>query len=809
MNAVQEMVRNAYVMRNEYMDRFLDGRRDLNSECNYPNGEFLEVDWYRGLYAREAIARRVVHLWPEETWQAQPDIYEDEDPENETEFEKAVDQLGVNLLSRGSRYSPKGGSQGGNIIWSYLKRADILSGIGTFGVILLGLNDGNLLETPAPGAPPDGNPNLKKMGGPPDGGDFDYKPGDNDGPQGETGDDNNQEPGQDVSHVGTSPLAGMAVPEAQNPNKPPYLSEQARQQGQKTDEDADWEGQSFGATLGDQPVPPRDDFANPANPNEPTSGDGADVSRGVSPPYPSVPHPSEVTNPSQVGPTVPGPFSDADKQFTAQDQLQKAEQNGPMDSRVDYLSKSIYGDITQEQKLSSTMGTDAQYFGLQFTPSSYHGGNPLSPMQGGGTFPDTETGANPPSNEFAPGNPQKPTLDLLYLRVFDESLVQVTQYEADIRNPRFGQPLMYLITLNDPQQPHTGVGLPLATVRVHWSRVIHVADNRKNSEVFGIPRMLPVINRLLDLRKLYGGSAEGYWKSSSPIISLETNPNLGGDVVVDQTTVKNTMYQIFNSLQRHMVWAGLTAKTLAPQLIDPSPHINMQIEAVCIEMECPVRVFKGSERGELASSQDDSAWNDRLRGRQQSYVTPFVIVPFFDRLIMLGILPTPKQYYIDWPDLDAQTDSQKAQIMLQRTQAYAAYVSGNVESIFQPVDFMTEIDGIEVGKAQDIVQSAKTQQAQEQADTAALAQQQGYQPIPPEGYHDPNASPQLPPGIPGAVPSPAQGGPPKPPMQKPGTPAAAKPPTALPPKPAKPPLGNRHLPIPRVPAPSVTGFVLS
>src|SRR6185312_9728448 len=177
-------------------------------------------------------------------------------------------------------------------------------------------------------------------------------------------------------------------------------------------------------------------------------------------------------------------------------------------SAEDVLSKSIYGEQPQEQQLSSTMGTDAQYFGTQFTPTSYHGGNPTSPMKGGGYEPepqdvgtgqaqseeDSQTSAPdesdeeadddsglpflpssseyPPSDEFAPGNPGQPTRKLLYIRVFDESMVQVVQYEADIRNPRFGQPIMYLVTLNDPSQPHTGIGLPLATVRVHWSRVI-------------------------------------------------------------------------------------------------------------------------------------------------------------------------------------------------------------------------------------------------------------------------------------------------------------------------------------------------
>lgn len=630
MNAVQEYVKNSFLARSQFLDRYMDGRRDIDAECNYPKGEFLEIDLYRALYAREAVAERVVQVWPKECWQVQPNVYEDEDPKVTTPFEQAFNDLGKKLLNSGGQsfYEPEGGSPGGNPLWSYLCRADILSGIGTFGVLLLGLDDGKLLEEPVDGIPPDGNPNLWKVSAP-----------------------------------------------------------------------------------------------NPTTPQEPAASPQSEPLEAP-----------QVTNPSQAGPTVPGSRSTQ----PPDDQLQSS----------DLLSKDIYGGMTQEQKLSSTMGTDAQYFGTQFTPTSYHGGNPLSPMRGGGYYPKSVGADNPeypPSDEFAPGDDQLPQRQLLFLRCFDESLVQVVQYEADIRNPRFGQPLMYLIVLNDPNQPHTGVGLPLASVRVHWSRVIHLADNLRNSQIFGVPRMQPVINRLLDLRKLYGGSAEGYWKGALPVISLETNPQLGGDVNIDRGQIGSMMYSIMNSLQRYMTLTGMTAKTLAPQVADPTPQIAAQIEAICIEIGCPVRVFKGSERGELASSQDDSQWNDRLRHRQQTYITPSILVPFVDRLILINVLPQPKDgYKIEWPDLDSQTDVQKAQILLQKTQAYAAYETGQVGNLIQPLDYLTHVDDMDPELAKSITDSAEQQHQQEQEQAQALADQHGFQPEPPEGFKHPAPPPELP-----------------------------------------------------------------
>ena len=46
------------------------------------------------------------------------------------------------------------------------------------------------------------------------------------------------------------------------------------------------------------------------------------------------------------------------------------------------------------------------------------------------------------------------------------------------------------------------------------------------------------------------------------------------------------------------------------ELLLRTPFIEVHLQAICIKIPCPKRVFMGSERGELASAQDDSQWND-------------------------------------------------------------------------------------------------------------------------------------------------------------------------------------------------------
>jgi hypothetical protein len=297
---------------------------------------------------------------------------------------------------------------------------------------------------------------------------------------------------------------------------------------------------------------------------------------------------------------------------------------------------------------------------------------------------------------------------LLFLRVFDESLATVSSFESDRTNPRYGKPVAYLLTFADPADVHSGQGQITTTETVHWTRVLHMADNLGSSELFGVPRMRPVWNNLHNLRKLYGGSAEMYWRGAFPGISLETHPQLGGDVEVDAAATREQMEQYMNGLQRYFSLMGMSAKSLAPQVVDPTPQINTQLEALCIKLGIPKRVFMGSERGELSSGQDKDTWDDRLRARQRMYVTPRIIVPFVDWCIISGVLPEPAGYSVSWPDLSEVSFVEQAATALSITDAMAKYVGGSVDVLIEPQNYLTKVLHFTDEEAEEIGEATST-----------------------------------------------------------------------------------------------------
>lgn len=296
---------------------------------------------------------------------------------------------------------------------------------------------------------------------------------------------------------------------------------------------------------------------------------------------------------------------------------------------------------------------------------------------------------------------------LLYLRPFPETLARVTRFETNWSSPRYGQPTEYTIVLGESATTPTTTAGTTRTQAVHWSRVVHIADvwqQPGDSDVFGVPRIQPVLNPVLDVQKVRGGSAEAYWKNMLMRVFFETSPNVGiGDV--DTSSLKDMMEEMENGTQRWAVLAAMAAKTVAPAVVDPTTHVAAQVEAICVQLAMPVPVFKGYEIGEQASVNNRLDWNARLQGRERNYGTPRLIVPAVERLIRLGCL-APAPWSAWWPDRTMMTALERAQVAQATVAAHAAYVGGGVDQLLPPEKYLVDVWDYTEEEAAATLQSA-------------------------------------------------------------------------------------------------------
>jgi len=304
---------------------------------------------------------------------------------------------------------------------------------------------------------------------------------------------------------------------------------------------------------------------------------------------------------------------------------------------------------------------------------------------------------------------KRPVRKLTYLRCLTDTLAPVAEWENDETNPRFGQPKSYNVQFVTPQQSSMQGQAPLPTTakKVHWTRVIHVADNCTTSEVFGTPRLEDVFNFLYDLKKLLGGSGEMFWKGGFPGYSFEVAPGQEGEVDLDENKMKQAMDDFSNKLTRYLALVGVTAKSLAPQVADPSAHIQAQLDAISIAKAIPKRILMGSEQGELAATEDKSSWVERLQGRMEKYLSPCLLRRVYDRFIALGILPVPAEdkYVVKWPDLASPSWDQIVTTAVKLVQAISSYAGSGADAFLPPMEFWMMAFKLTQEKAEALVEA--------------------------------------------------------------------------------------------------------
>ncbi len=279
---------------------------------------------------------------------------------------------------------------------------------------------------------------------------------------------------------------------------------------------------------------------------------------------------------------------------------------------------------------------------------------------------------------------------LEYVRVFSEQRAPIITFETDTKDPRYGLPKLYELTIQDEGQKATMV----TTIKVHYSRVLHVAYDCVEGEVFGTPQLEKVYNRLMDIEKLSGGSAEMYWRGARPGFGAKIDK----DYSMSKETEDDLMRRIDeyeHNLRRILMTEGIDMQTLQTQVSDPSNHLDIQVQLISAATGIPKRILTGTERGELASTQDTEHWYSMIDARRGEMIEPNIIYPFVRIMQSQGILPKTEDYSVRWQDLYATSDKDKADVGKVRADALKAYASEPMtQAIVPPLAFFEYFLGL-------------------------------------------------------------------------------------------------------------------
>lgn len=321
---------------------------------------------------------------------------------------------------------------------------------------------------------------------------------------------------------------------------------------------------------------------------------------------------------------------------------------------------------------------------------------------------------------------------LLYLTPLNESQAQVSSTVNDPTDPRFGEPEFYQLqfesgtdaTIGTRTTPTASDQAGVSTsqsVRVHWSRVIHVAEEADESGVVGTPRLQAVFNRLIDLDRVVGSSGEAFWRNAFPLMQfkLESGDDQYSDDVQDLDTLKTQIDNLVHRWERYIRTRGVTIEQLEVDTARPKESFEVIVSVVSSTTGIPQRILLGSERGELASTQDQTQYGVVIEERRKQYIEPVLMDEFISRLIMIGILPSPAVGWTYlWPDVFTPSEKDKAEVAKNRTEMLVKYADSIGASSIVPFSVFLRSEKF-LGFSED--EARKIEETQEQLAEEALA----------------------------------------------------------------------------------------
>ena len=253
--------------------------------------------------------------------------------------------------------------------------------------------------------------------------------------------------------------------------------------------------------------------------------------------------------------------------------------------------------------------------------------------------------------------------DLAYFSVFTQESVDKVNTVSNPMHERFGLPDSYRVEIDS--------GDGSRTVTIHYTRILHAAEGLLDNEVYGKPRLRPVLNRLDDREKILGGSAEAYWRSADRRLQLNYE---GDSSPQDADEVAEEAEEMIHGLRSVITTRNTELNAIEGSDPDPSGALDKNTEELSGTVGIPTRILTGSERGELASTQDRATFFGRIQERRTSFCEPMMLRPFIDRLIHLGVVnePTGEGYEVEWPDLFELNEIEQAELMETKAKALKA-----------------------------------------------------------------------------------------------------------------------------------------
>jgi hypothetical protein len=250
-----------------------------------------------------------------------------------------------------------------------------------------------------------------------------------------------------------------------------------------------------------------------------------------------------------------------------------------------------------------------------------------------------------------------------------ESQIKPGNFDTDTLSETYGQPLSY--NFNEQPVGDDGTYGPVRGVTVHPDRVIILCEGSEDENMLsGVPYLRAGYNKLLDLEKVSGGSAEGFLKNASRQLSIAFDSATQMDEIAKQAkaagysnlgeAMNDKMQKLNRGTDAALVTQSGTTSVLSVAAADPEPTWTVTGNEFAASIQIPFTILFGQQTGRLASDEDKNDWAKRCNGRRWGFMST-VIQLLIERFWSFGVIDAPKsgEVTLAWSDLLAPSEKEK------------------------------------------------------------------------------------------------------------------------------------------------------
>jgi hypothetical protein len=288
---------------------------------------------------------------------------------------------------------------------------------------------------------------------------------------------------------------------------------------------------------------------------------------------------------------------------------------------------------------------------------------------------------------------------LTYVRPYSEEWATIEAWNTDETSPRYLKPDLYRLDIGrgNADLVATRTARDARPTLVHWSRLVHVTENSFDGGITGTPRLRSLWNALEDLVLLYGSSTLMFYRGGIGRYVAALRDGAQPPTGQEKEVLQQHFDEFIADLRQMLRVQGMDVRLLEASIASPKDQIEAHLALIASGAGIPQRILYGSERGELASSQDQTDWETTITSRQHNIMAPLFVHATLDRLIASGILPPPQggEYDVLWPPSRSTNPIRQAEIAERMGRALAAYIAGQGELVVPVGEFRERYLGLE------------------------------------------------------------------------------------------------------------------